>query len=257
MSHTSWTTHYTSLKDRLFLVTGGATGIGANIVYRLAEQGANIGFFDIDHTGATDLIDSCQAAGFPIPRFIQTDVRDLKALDQAITDISDHFKTPLSGLVNNAASDARHTIDDIDGDYWDNALALNLRPHFFASRTAAKFMPDGGSIINMGSVSWRRRRKGMVAYTTSKGAIHALTRTLAQEFGDQHIRVNSVVPGAILTERQQKLWLTPELEAEFLNEQALPFRLIPDDVSAMVLFLLSTDSRGCSGQDFIVDGGIV
>lgn len=251
------TTRYTSLTDRPIFVTGGGSGIGANLVYHLAQQGAKVAFIDIDEASATTLCDQIEKAGYARPHFQKVDVRDLDALTTSIDQAAQALGGQLYGLVNNAASDARHSIDEVTPDYWDNALNLNLRPHFFAMRAAAQHMKDGGAMINMGSVSWMRRRQGMVGYTTAKGAINALTRTMAQELGGQNIRVNCLVPGAILTERQQKLWLTPELEQEFLREQALPFRLVPDDVSAMALFLLADDSRGCSGQNFVVDGGIV
>lgn len=251
------TTRYTSLTDRPIFVTGGGSGIGGNLVYHLAQQGAKVAFIDIDEDSATTLCDQIEKAGYTRPHFQKVDVRDLEALTTSIDQAAQALGGQLYGLVNNAASDARHHIDEVTPEYWDNALNLNLRPHFFAMRAAAHHMTEGGAVINMGSVSWMRRRQGMVGYTTAKGAINALTRTMAQELGGQNIRVNCLVPGAILTERQQKLWLTPELEQEFLREQALPFRLVPDDVSAMALFLLADDSRGCSGQNFVVDGGIV
>ncbi len=249
--------HYQSLENRLIFVTGGASGIGANIVHHLAAQNAKVAFIDIEEEDAQLVQETLLRQGLRSPWFRKVDVSDISALESAITEAVSECQLPLHGLINNAARDTRHKFEEVTPQYWEEALAINLRPHFFAMQTAAKFMVAGSSIINMGSVSWKRRRKGMIGYTTSKGAIHALTRSMAQELGEQGIRVNSVVPGAILTQRQEKLWLSPELEAEFLREQALKFRLTPDDVTAMVLFLMAQDSRGCSGQDFIVDGGIV
>ena len=174
-----------------------------------------------------------------------------------MTEAAAYHGMPLHGLVNNAARDDRHGFREVTPDYWDDRFNVNLRPYFFAMQKAADLMTDGGSVVNMGSVSWMRRRPGFIGYTTAKGAIHAMTRTMAQELGPLGIRVNCVVPGAVVTERQRKLWLDQALERSFIDEQALKFRLQPDDIVAMTLFLLCEDARACSGQDFIVDGGIV
>ena len=145
---------------------------------------------------------------------------------------------------------------ELTPEFWNNNQAINLRPQIFGAQAAARLMQSGGSIITTGSVSWMRRRPGFVSYTTSKAAIHGFTRTLAQELGPRGIRVNCVVPGAIQTAKQMAQVVTPQLEQEFLDNQALKFRLDADDVVAMTLFLASDDSRGCAGQAFIVDGGI-
>ena len=248
------TNRYPSLAGRVVFVTGGASGIGACLVRHFAAQGARVCFIDRD-AGAAEAL-AGELAHAP-PWWRQVDVRDVPALQGAIRDAYAAHGGRLDVLVNNAANDARHAFAEVTPEAWDEAVAVNLKPHFFAMQAAAALMGPGGSIVNMGSVSWKRRRRGFVGYTTSKGGIHALTRTMAQELGPQGIRVNSVVPGAIVTERQMKLWVDPKLEQSFLDEQALKFRLMPEDVAAMVLFLASDDSRGCSGQDFQVDGGIV
>jgi len=161
-------------------------------------------------------------------------------------------------LVNNAARDDRHDFDDLTPEYWRDALATNLSHHVFAAQAVVPGMAQagGGSIINMGSISWMRGRPGMLGYTASKAAISGMTRSMARELGPQGIRVNAVAPGAILTERQARLWLTPEKNAEFLELQALKFRLEPEHITPMVLFLASSASRGCTGQEFIIDAGL-
>jgi D-xylose 1-dehydrogenase len=158
--------------------------------------------------------------------------------------------------IGNAANDVRHAFDELTPEFWDNNQAINLRPQVFGAQAASRAMKECGALIMMSSVSWMRRRKGFVSYTTAKAAIHGLTRTLAQELGPRGIRVNCVVPGAIKTDKQMAQVVTPQLEQEFLDNQALKFRLLAEDVVAMTLFLASDDARGCAGQSFIVDGGI-
>lgn len=248
---------YPSLSGRTVFVTGGGSGIGADIVRGLADQGSRIGFIDIDAAASIKLCDEIETAVRLHPWFKRVDVRDIAALSAAMIEAAAYHKAPLHGLVNNAARDDRHSFRELTPEAFNEHLNVNLRPHFFAMQKAADLMTDGGSVINMGSVSWMRRRPGFVGYTTAKGAIHAMTRTMAQELGPLGIRVNSVVPGAVVTERQKHLWLDRALEQSFIDEQALKFRLQPDDIVAMTLFLLSEDARACSGQNFIVDGGIV
>ena len=233
------------------LVTGGATGLGADFVRGFVAQGARVGFLDI----AADAGDALAAETGA--RFAHADLRDLDALPGIIGKLADQLG-PFTVLVNNAARDDRHDFADLTPDYWRDCLATNLSHHVFAAQAVARGMAEagGGSIINLGSISWMRGRSGMLGYTTSKAAINGMTRSLAAELGPQGIRVNSVVPGAILTERQAKLWLTPEKNAEFLAEQALKFRLEPKHITPMVLFLASEASLGCTGQNFIVDAGL-
>jgi NAD(P)-dependent dehydrogenase (short-subunit alcohol dehydrogenase family) len=238
-------------------VTGGALGIGASIVRRLLEQRARVAFVDLDQAAITSLLESLRQENHPAVWTRQLDVCDVPSLQSAIRDCAAAHDGQLDVLINNAANDARIPFEDITPAAWDASQQVNLRPHFFAMQAAAALMQPGAAIINMGSVSWRRRRTGFTGYTTAKGGIHALTRTMAQELGPRGIRVNCVVPGAIKTERQMQLWINPKLEQSFIDEQALKFRLLPDDVAAMVLFLSSDDARACTGQEFLVDGGIV
>lgn len=248
---------YPSLAGKRVFVTGGASGIGACLVRRLVEQNAVVGLIDLDTESAKSLAQELVAEGHAAPWTRQVDVRDIGSLQEAIRDFAAAHDRQLDVLVNNAANDTRVPYGEVTPESWDASQEINLRPHFFAMQAAAPLMPAGASIINMGSVSWRRRRAGFTGYTTAKGGIHAMTRTMAQELGPLGIRVNSIVPGAIKTARQMRLWVDPKLEQSFIDEQALKFRLEPDDVAAMALFLASDDARACSGQDFLVDGGIV
>ena len=252
---TRLTNLYPSLRHKHVFITGGATGIGAALVTHFVAQGANVSFLDIDDASADELMSRLNAKAQL--RYEHCDIRDVSALQTVITDATTAREGQLDVYIGNAANDVRHTFDELTPEFWDNNQAINLRSQVFGAQAAARLMRDGGSIITTGSVSWMRRRPGFVSYTTSKAAIHGLTRTLAQELGPRGIRVNCVVPGAIQTAKQMAQVVTPQLEQEFLDNQALKFRLDADDVVAMTLFLASDDSRGCAGQAFIVDGGIV
>jgi len=190
-------------------------------------------------------------------RYGHCDVRDIAALRATLSGIETEWG-PITVLVNNAARDDRHALESVTPEYWDDRLAVNLRHHFFAAQAVAPGMAraGGGSIINLGSVSWMRATPGMVAYTTAKAAIHGLTRTLARELGPQNIRVNCLVPGAIDTPRQRALWISLEMEREFLAHQCLKFRLNEDDVARGVLFLASDEARGMTGHNLIIDAGL-
>ena len=249
--------NYPSLRGKVVLITGGASGIGACFVRRFAEQGARPAFIDRDAAAAQALSAELDAEGLGRPWFRAVDVTQVEALQAAVEAAYADHGGRLDVLVNNAADDTRHAFDELTPQAWERLIAVNLSSQVFALQAAARLMGEGGSIINMGSVSWRRRRPGLVSYTTAKAAIHGLTRTAAQEVGGRGIRVNSIVPGAIATERQMRLWDSPEVVAAYLEAQALKFRLVPDDVAAMALFLAADDSRGCTGQDFLVDGGVV
>ena len=184
-------------------------------------------------------------------------MRDVGALKSVIAEAARTFG-PIRVLVNNAARDDRHAFNDVTPEYWDDNQAVNLRHQFFAAQAVAPQMQaaGGGSIINLGSVSWMRGRPEIASYTTAKAAINGLTRTLARELGPRNIRVNCIVPGAIATERQRALWFSPEKEREFLEQQCLKFRLSEDDVARTALFLASDEARGITGQNLIVDAGL-
>ena len=189
--------------------------------------------------------------------FAPCDLTDIAALREAIAGI-EAAQGDIGVLVNNAGKDDRHPFSEIEPEDWRRHLSFNLDHQFFASQAVAPGMArgGGGSIIMLGSVSWMRGRPGMAGYTTSKAGINGLTRTLARELGPTGVRVNCIVPGAILTDRQKALWLTPELDAEFINLQSLKFRLTAEHVARMALFLGSDESCGCTGANFVVDGGL-
>ena len=219
---------YPSLAGRIAFVSGGGSGIGAFIVTRLAEQGCKVAFCDVADAPSQALVAKLVPA---VVRYHRCDVRDIAALRAVLAAVENEWG-PITALVNNAARDDRHALESVTPEYWDDALAVNLRHHFFAAQAVAPGMAraGGGSVINLGSVSWMRGVAGMVTYTASKAAINGLTRTLARELGPQNIRVNSIVPGAIDTLRQRQLWIGPEKEREFLAQQCLKFRLDEDDV---------------------------
>jgi NAD(P)-dependent dehydrogenase (short-subunit alcohol dehydrogenase family) len=242
---------YGSLENRSVLVTGGASGIGASLVEAFAAQGSRVSFLDVDAAAAVEVANRTGAT------FIHCDLLDIAALRAAVKQVEDE-QQGISVLVNNAGKDDRQEFNSIEPEAWRRLLALNLDHQFFASQAASESMAarGDGSIIMMGSVSWMRGRPGMASYTTAKAAINGLTRTLARELGPSGIRVNCIVPGAILTERQQKLWLTPELDAQFIDLQSLKFRLTAQHVAQMALFLGSDQSAGCTGANFMVDAGL-
>jgi len=249
---------YPSLRDRTVFVTGGGSGIGAGIVEHFVEQGSRVGFVDIDEKASQALLKQLGRSGGLAPRYIHCDVRDVDALRAAIARVQQTLGD-ISVLVNNAARDDRHSIDEVTVEYWDERVSVNLRHQFFAVQAVVEQMKrlGGGSIINFGSISWMSSTGGMPAYTTSKAAVSGLTRGLARDLGPFRIRVNTISPGWVMTERQKALWVTPESERRLDLAQCLPGRLMPDDLARMVLFLAADDSRMCTAQNFIVDGGWV
>ena len=246
------TNTYPSLRGAPVFVTGGASGIGEAIVRAFAAQGARTAFVDIDAARGEALAAELGAEAM----FIDCDLRDVEALRAAV-EAARARNGDLAVLVNNAADDTRHRLGDLTPAYWDDRMAVNLRPMVFAAQAAAPQMRrrGGGAIVNFGSISWKTGMGGMVAYTTAKAAVHGLTRSLARDLGPDHIRVNTVTPGWVMTERQLALWVDAAGEAEIDARQCLKSRLAPDDIAAMVLFLASDDARLCTAQEFTVDGG--
>jgi NAD(P)-dependent dehydrogenase (short-subunit alcohol dehydrogenase family) len=249
---------YPSLEGRVAMVTGGGSGIGASIVEHLCAQGARVAFVDIAHAPSEALVALIGARGHPAPLFLPCDVRDIAALQAAVAAAQSRLG-PIRVLINNAAHDERHTIERVTAEYWDDRFAVNLRHQFFAAQAVAPGMAaaGGGSIINFGSTSWMVGQGGMPAYLSAKAAVTGLTRALARDLGPLGIRVNAIVPGWIMTERQVQLWLTPEGEQELLRRQCLKRKLMPEDVARVVLFFAADDSGACTSQSYIVDGGWV
>ncbi len=247
---------YPSLRGRAVLITGGAGGIGASLVEHFAAQGAHVAFIDIADAAAMALIDRVAAAGHRAPVYRHADVTDIAALQAAIGQLAG-AAGPFHVLVNNAAHDERHDWQTVTPDYWDGRIAINLRHQFFAIQAVAPAMiaAGGGSIINFGSTSWHLGLGGMPAYTSSKAAIEALTKSFARDLGEHRIRVNCVLPGWIMTERQMSLWLNEEGEKLRYAGQCLKDRLYPPDVARMVLWLASDDSRMATNQTWTMDGG--
>jgi NAD(P)-dependent dehydrogenase (short-subunit alcohol dehydrogenase family) len=244
---------YPSLSGASVFITGGASGIGEGLVRAFAAQGAKVAFVDIDKARgealAAELADAATL-------FTALDLRDIAGLRAAI-EAAGAAHGDLAVLVNNAADDTRHALADLTPDYFDDRIAVNLRPMVFAAQAASAQMArrGGGSIVNFGSISWKTGMGGMVGYTTAKAAVHGLTRSLARDLGPAQIRVNTVVPGWVMTERQLRLWVDEAGEREMDARQCLPGRLVPDDLAAMVLFLASDDARLCTAQEFTVDAG--
>ncbi|HEV3346301.1 MAG TPA: SDR family oxidoreductase [Methylomirabilota bacterium] len=249
---------YPSLEDRVVFVTGGGSGIGASIVEHLCAQRARVTFVDIQREVSEALVARVAARGLPAPSFIACDLRDIAALRAAVA-AAEARLGPIRVLVNNAAHDERHAIEAVTPEYWDDRFAVNLRHQFFATQAVVPGMAaaGGGSIINFGSTSWLVGQGGMPAYLSAKAAVAGLTRALARDLGPRNIRVNAVVPGWIMTERQITLWLTPEGEQELMRRQCLKRKLVPEDIARVVCFLAADDSDACTNQSYVVDGGWV
>lgn len=247
---------YPSLRDQVAFVSGGATGLGKEFVEQLAAQGARVAFIDIAEDAGQSLAADIAGRGHPAPLFLPCDVRDIPAVQEAIRRAGDELG-PISVLVNNAANDSRLKVAEVDLAQWDDAMAVNLRHHFFAAQAVAPMMRETGrgSIINMGSISAHIDLTDLPGYITAKAGIEGLTRTLARELGPHGIRVNCIIPGWIMTERQLDHWVTPDAEASIERNQCLPHKLYPDDVARMMLWLAADDSRSCTAQLWVVDGG--
>jgi D-xylose 1-dehydrogenase len=248
---------YPSLSNKSVLVTGGASGIGAEIVRAFAGQGSRVGFVDIDVERGAALAKALAASGGRV-QFVACDLRDIAALTHACATLADAHG-PAQVLVNNAARDDRHTWDQVTPEYYDERIATNLRHMFFAIQAVAPGMiaAGGGSVINLGSDSWWRATGGFPVYTTAKAAVHGLTRGMARDLGKHRIRVNTLVPGWTMTERQKELWVTPEGLARQLEEQCLPDPIEPVYVARMALFLASDDSAMCTANNYMVEAGAI
>ena len=250
-------TQYASLLGRVVFISGGSSGIGAELVRAFAAQGAKVAFCGTKPEGGRGLIDEAAEAGQVMPWYAPCDVRDVVAYQALLARVASELG-PVRVLVNNAGRDDRHAMEDVTPEFWDDRLALNLKHYFFAIQAVAPGMAaaGGGSVINMGSVSWMRGRPNLVGYTTAKAGILGLTRTLARELGPRNIRVNALVPGAIVTERQTTLHRDLVADQQFLDAQCLKIRLDSGHVARATLFLAADDSDGMTGQHVLVDAGI-
>ncbi|WP_159997986.1 SDR family NAD(P)-dependent oxidoreductase [Roseomonas sp. 18066] len=248
---------YPDLAQKTVFITGGGSGIGAALTRAFAHQGARVAFVDIATDASRALVEAIAAEDAPhTPLFLECDIRDVALLRQAVAEAAASLGD-ITVLLNNAAHDERHAVERVTPEYWDDRIAVNMRPVFFAAQAVIPMMQraGGGSIVNFGSVSWKLRQGGMPAYTMAKASMQGLTRGLARDFGKQNIRVNTLVPGWVMTERQLTLWVTPDAERRIDEGQALAGRVYPEHIAEMALFLASDASSMCSAQEFVVDGG--
>ena len=247
---------YGSLQGKRVFVTGGGTGIGEAIVSAFVAQGAIVAFVDIAREASEQLVARLKDAGGAAPVFRHCDITDIPALQRTMAELAGELGD-FDVLVNNAANDQRHDIADVSLDYWNERIAINQRPMFFTCQAVLPGMKKkgGGSIINFSSMSWHAKGAGYPVYATTKAAVIGLTRSLARDLGSFGIRVNTVTPGWVMTQRQIALWVNEAAEEEIKKAQCLPGKLMPDDIAAMVLFLAADDSRMCTAQDFVVDAG--
>ncbi len=248
---------YSSLEDKVIIITGGASGIGASIVEQFLIQGSKVAFIDKEKDLGKNLVEKFKNFKHK-PLFKYCDLTNIINLKKTINEIREELGL-ISVLVNNAANDERHSIDSVTEEFWDEKMNVNLKHYFFAIQSVCKDMQElgDGKIVNIGSFSWMLGQGNMPAYTTAKSAIMGLTRTIARDLGKFNIRVNCVVPGWIITERQKKLWLTPEAEKEQLERQCIKRMLYPEDIAKVVLFFASDQSSGCTAQNYVIDGGVV
>lgn len=248
---------YPSLQNRTVIVTGGASGIGEAVVEAFAVQGAIVCFLDVQDEAADALIKRLQDSS-RLPVYHHCDLTDIAALQNSIARVIRNFGT-VDVLVNNAGNDTRHAVSEVTPDFWDHTIAANLKHQFFAAQAVIPVMQRAGrgSIINMSSIGWVIPSVRQSVYVTSKAAIVGMTRTLAHELGGDNIRVNAIMPGAVLTERQRRLWLTEEYKAEVLRNQALKRMILPEEVARLVLFLAADDSAAITNQSYVIDAGWV
>jgi D-xylose 1-dehydrogenase len=255
MSQPTYAT-YPSLVDKVVLITGGGQGIGSSAVEHFALQGARVAFLDLADEPAETLVRQLEPRSTHKPLFVHCDLTDVSALQTAIAAISSKLGPP-SVLVNNAANDDRHHFEEVTPAYWDERIALNLRHQFFAAQAVAPLMKaaGAGSIINMSSISWIIPTANNPVYNMAKAAVLGLTRSLAHELGPFNVRVNAILPGSVLTERQKQRYMTPEYEQHIMQVQSLKRHVLPEDVARLMLFLAADDSSAITNQTHIIDAG--
>ena len=247
---------YFDLENKRVFITGGGSGIGASIVEHFCEQNAEVYFIDINENDSNKLVSECKNKKLSVPNFIKCNLLNIKKLQSTISKIISE-KGPIDILINNAANDERHKIEDVTEEFWNDRMNINLRHYFFTVQSVREAMikNNGGVIVNIGSASWMIGQGGMAAYTAAKSGVVGLTRSFARDLGEYNIRVNSVVPGWTITKRQIEKWLTPESEAEMMKKQCIKKRLMPSDIAKAVLFFSSNQSSGCTNQSYVVDNG--
>ena len=258
MAHSESFATYPSLRDRVAVVSGGATGIGEAVVEAFAMQKAQVAFLDINDEAGRSLTARVTAAGGSEPAYFHCDLTDIAEVRRTMADILVRFGT-VDVLVNNAGNDLRHKVEEVTPEFWDKTIAVNLKHQFFLAQAVIPAMQKArrGSIINMSSIGWVIPSTQQVVYVTAKSAVVGMTRTLAHELGADNIRVNCIMPGAILTERQQRLWLTEEYKARVLANQALKRMIMPEEVARLALFLAADDSSAITNQSYVIDAGWV
>ncbi len=247
---------YPSLADKVVLITGGGQGIGASAVEHFALQGARVAFLDLADEPSATLVNNLTPHSTHPPVYRRCDVTDIPALQSTIAEISTTLGPP-QVLINNAASDDRHRIDEVTHEYWDQRMSVNLTHQFFAAQAVIPGMKaaGSGSIINMSSIAWMIPTPDLTLYNMAKAAIIAMTRSLSRELGPSNVRVNSVLPGAILTERQNRLYMSPAYQQRIFAAQSLKRHILPQEVARLLLFLAADDSSAITGQGHIIDGG--
>ncbi|MFQ6551371.1 SDR family NAD(P)-dependent oxidoreductase [Aestuariibius insulae] len=247
---------FPDLEGASIYITGGGSGIGAALTEGFLRQGARVAF--VGRSDATAFCDEMEAQTGNRPHFMQCDITDMAALKATLEEASDRHG-PVSTLVNNAANDQRHSLDEVDEAFWDWMIAINLKAYFFACQTVAPMMKaaDGGSIINFSSISYMMGNAGYPIYTTANSGINGMTRSLARELGPDKIRVNALAPGWVLTQKQKDMWVTEEGLQAHLDRQCLKEPLEPEDIVGGVLFLASGISKAMTGQALVIDGGVV
>lgn len=246
---------YPSLRDKRVIITGGGSGIGAGLVEGFVAQGARVAFVDVNDTDSQALVARVSAGAAHPPVFTRLDLTDLDALTAT-------FRTMIADLggvdvlINNAANDDRHRVEEVTPAYWDQRMNVNLRHQFFAAQAVVPAMRSGGGgvILNFGSISWHLALDELILYQTAKAAIEGMTRSLARDLGRANIRVNAIIPGNVQTPRQEQ-WYTPEGEAEIVAAQCLDGRIQPADIAALAMFLASEDARMCTGHNYWMDAG--
>ena len=249
---------YGSLQGKRVFITGGGSGIGESLVAEFAAQGALVAFVDIAVEASEALCRRLAEAGLTAPLFRHCDITDIASLQAVMAELAGELGD-FDILVNNAANDQRHQAQDVTLEYWNERIAINQRPMFFTCQAVFEGMKrqGGGSIINVSSISWHMKSGGYPVYATTKAAVVGLTRGLARDYGAHNIRVNTVTPGWVMTQRQIELWVDEAAEVEIKKSQCLPNKLMPQDIAAMVLFLAADDGAMCTSQEFIVDAGWV